>query len=42
MNKKGASLVDVMRQKVDKLKQDAQVILQKIHLVEEEIEKEQK
>lgn len=41
-NKKGASLVDVMRQKVDKLKQDAQVILQKIHLVEEEIEKEQK
>ena len=41
-NKKGASHVDVMRQKVDKLKQDAQVILQKIHLVEEEIEKEQK
>lgn len=41
-NKKGASLVDVMRQKVDKLKQDAQVILQKIHLVEEEIDKEQK
>ena len=41
-NKKGASLVDVMRQKVDKLKQDAQVILQKIHLVEEEIEKEAK
>lgn len=38
-NKKGASLVDVMRQKVEKLKQDAQVILQKIHLVEEEIEK---
>ena len=41
-NKKGASLVDVMRQKVDKLKQDALVILQKIHLVEEEIEKEAK
>lgn len=41
-NKKGASLVDVMKQKVDKLKQDAQVILQKIHLVEEEIEKEAK
>ena len=41
-NKKGASLVDVMRQKVDKLKQDAQVILQKIHLVEEEMEKEAK
>ena len=41
-NKKGASLVDVMRQKVDKLKQDAQVILQKIHLVEEEMEKEGK
>ena len=41
-NKKGASLVDVMRQKVDKLKQDAQVILQKIHLIEEEIEKEEK
>ena len=38
-NKKGESLVDVMRQKVEKLKQDAQVILQKIHLVEEEIEK---
>ena len=38
-NKKGASLVDVMRQKVDKLKQDAQVILKKIHLVEEQIEK---
>lgn len=38
-NKKGASLVDVMRQKVEKLKQDAQIILQKIHLVEEEIEK---
>lgn len=41
-NKKGASLVDVMRQKVDKLKQDAQVIMQKIHLIEEEIEKEEK
>lgn len=39
-NKKGESLVDVMRQKVEKLKQDAQVILKKIHLVEEEIEKE--
>ncbi|MBE6297698.1 MAG: DUF349 domain-containing protein [Bacteroidales bacterium] len=38
-NKKGASLVDVMRQKVEKLKQDAQIVLQKIHLVEEEIEK---
>lgn len=38
-NKKGASLVDVMRQKVEKLKQDAQMILQKIHLIEEEIEK---
>ena len=41
-NKKGASLVDVMRQKVEKLKQDAQVILKKIHLVEDEIEKEAK
>ena len=41
-NKKGASLVDVMRQKVEKLKQDAQVILEKIHLVEDEIEKEAK
>ena len=39
-NKKGASLVDVMRQKVEKLKQDAQVILQKIHIIEDEIEKE--
>ena len=41
-NKKGASLVDVMRQKVEKLKQDAKVILEKIHLVEDEIEKEAK
>ena len=41
-NKKGASLVDVMRQKVEKLKQDSQVILEKIHLVEDEIEKEAK
>ena len=41
-NKKGASLVDVMRQKVEKLKQDAQVILQKIRLIEDEIEKEAK
>ena len=38
-NKKGASLVDVMRQKVEKLKQDAQLVLKKIHLVEEEMEK---
>ena len=38
-NKKGASLVDVMKQKVNKLKQDAQVILKKIHLVEDEMEK---
>lgn len=38
-NKKGASLVDVMKQKVNKLKQDAQVVLEKIHLVEDEIEK---
>lgn len=38
-NKKGESLVDVMRQKMEKLKGDAQVILQKIHLIEEEIEK---
>ena len=38
-NKKGASLVDVMRQKVEKLKQDAQVILQKIRLIDDEIEK---
>lgn len=41
-NKKGASLVDVMRQKVEKLKQDAQVILEKIHLIEDEMEKETK
>ena len=38
-NKKGASLVDVMLQKVEKLKKDAEVILKKIHLVEDEIEK---
>ena len=38
-NKKGASLVDVMKQKVNKLKQDAQVVLEKIHLVEDGIEK---
>ena len=38
-NKKGASLVDVMKQKVDKLKKDAQVVLEKIHMVEDEIEK---
>ncbi len=38
-NKKGQSLVDVMRQKMEKLKGDAQVILQKIHLIEEELEK---
>ena len=38
-NKKGANLVDVMQQKVEKLKQDAQVILKKIHLIEEEMEK---
>ena len=38
-NKKGASLVDVMLQKVNKLKKDAEVILKKIHLVEDEIEK---
>lgn len=38
-NKKGASLVDVMKQKVDKLKKDAQVVLEKIRLVEDEIEK---
>ena len=38
-NKKGASLVDVMHQKVEKLKQDAEVILKKIHLVEDEMEK---
>ena len=38
-NKKGASLVDVMHQKVEKLKQDAEVVLKKIHLVEDEMEK---
>lgn len=41
-NKKGASLVDTMKQKVEKLKLDAKVILDKIHLVEDEIEKEAK
>ncbi len=39
-NKKGQSLVDVMKQKMEKLKNDAQVILKKIHLIEDEIEKE--
>ena len=38
-NKKGASLVDVMHQKVEKLKSDAEIILKKIRLVEEEMEK---
>lgn len=38
-NKKGASLVDVMYQKVEKLKVDAEVILKKIRLIEEEEEK---
>ena len=38
-NKKGESLVDTMRKKVEKLKEDAQIILQKIHLVEDEMEK---
>ncbi len=38
-NKKGESLVDVMRQKMEKLKGDAEVILKKIHLIEEEMEK---
>lgn len=38
-NKKGQSLVDVMRQKMEKLKDDAQIILKKIHLIEEEMEK---
>ena len=38
-NKKGESLVDTMRKKVERLKQDAQTILQKIHLVEEEMGK---
>lgn len=39
-NKKGESLVDVMRQKMEKLKDEAQVILKKIHLIEEELEKQ--
>ena len=38
-NKKGESLVDTLRKKVEKLKEDAQIILQKIHLVEDEMEK---
>ena len=38
-NKKGANLVDVMHQKVEKLKVDAEVVLKKIRLVEEEMEK---
>ena len=38
-SKKGASLVDVMRQKMEKLKVDAEVILKKVHLIEEEMEK---
>ena len=40
-NKKGQSLVDVIRQKMEKLKDDAQIVLKKIHLIEEEIEKQQ-
>ncbi len=40
-NKKGESLVDVMRQKMEKLKSDAEVILKKIHLIEDEIEKQE-
>lgn len=40
-NKKGQSLVDVMRQKMEKLKGDAEVILKKIRLVEDEMEKAQ-
>lgn len=40
-NKKGESLVDVMRQKMEKLKGDAQVILKKIHMIEEEMEKKE-
>ena len=39
-NKKGESLVDVMRQRMEKLKDDAQIILKKIHLIEEEIEEQ--
>ncbi len=39
-NKKGQSLVDVMHQKMDKLKKEAEVILSKIHLIEEEMEKQ--
>lgn len=38
-NKKGESLVGVMRQKMEKLKSDAEVILKKIRLVEDEMEK---
>ena len=38
-NKKGASLVDVMHQKVEKLKADAEIILKKIRLIEEQMEK---
>ena len=38
-NRKGASLVDVMHQKVEKLKADAEIILKKIRLVEEQMEK---
>lgn len=39
-SKKGANLLDIMRQKKEKLKTDAEVILKKIHLIEEEIEKQ--
>lgn len=39
-NKKGESLVNVIRQKMEKLKDEAQVILKKIHLIEEELEKQ--
>lgn len=39
-SKKGAGLLDVMKQKMEKLKGDAKVLLEKIHLIEEEMEKQ--
>lgn len=38
-DKKGASLVNVMHQKVEKLKSDAEIVLKKIRFIEEEMNK---
>ena len=38
-NKKGASIVDAMLQRVEKIKADAEIVLKKIKLIEDEINK---